>query len=53
MVQTSDGGWAEKHGPSGSSVYHNSGNPSTISWDCGSIKGYYNSNIIYFAISNK
>ena len=52
MVQTSSGNWAEKHGPGGGSVYHSSGNPSTISWDCGDIRGYYTSEIKYFAITN-
>ena len=52
MVQTSTGNWAEKHGAGGSSVYHSNGNPSTISWDLGNIKGYYTSEIIYFAITN-
>ena len=51
MVQTSTGNWAEKHGPGGATVFHESGNPSTISWDCGSTKGYYTSEIQYFAIT--
>lgn len=52
MVQTSSGNWAEKHGPGGATVYHTSGNPTTISWDYGNITGYYTSGIRYFAITN-
>ena len=51
MVQTSSGQWAEKHGPSGATVLHESGTPDTISWDCGSYTGFYTSRIIYFAIT--
>ena len=52
MVQTSDGSWAEKHGAGGATIYHNGGNPNTISWDLGNTKGYYDSGIIYLAITN-
>jgi RHS repeat-associated protein len=52
MVQTSDGNWAEKHGAGGATIYHNGGNPNTISWDLGNTKGYYDSAIIYLAITN-
>ena len=52
MVQTSSGAWAEKHGPGGDSILHAAGEtPDTISWDCGTQIGYYDSKIIYFAIS--
>ena len=52
MVQTSSGAWAEKHGPGGDSILHAVGEtPDTISWDCGTQIGYYDSKIIYFAIS--
>jgi len=51
MVQTDTGGWAEKHGPGGSTVYHSSGNPTTLSWDCDPYVGFYNSDIVYFAIT--
>ena len=51
MVQTSTGKWAEKHGPGGATVLHQEGNPNTISWDLDNIKGYYDSKIIYFAIT--
>mgnify|MGYP003557196372 CR=1 FL=1 len=51
MVQTSDGNWAEKHGPGGATVYHHTGTPDTISWDLGTTRGYYTSNIIYFAVT--
>ena len=52
MVQTSDGGWSEKHGPGGATDHHDNVNPDTISWDLGSYHGYYDSNIIYFAFSD-
>lgn len=52
MVQTSTGKWAEKHGPGGATVYHDSGNPSTISWDANGITGFYSSEIFYYAITN-
>ncbi len=53
MVQTSDGGWAEKHGPGGATVYHAFGNPETISWDLPpEFTGFYNSRTIYLAVSN-
>ena len=52
MVQTSSGKWAEKHGPGGSTVLHNKGNPNTISWDLpGFMNGFYNSEIVYLAVS--
>ena len=51
MVQTSSGNWAEKRGRSGATVCHPSGNPSTISWDKGEIKGYYTGTIVYFAVT--
>jgi hypothetical protein len=51
MVQTSTGGWADKHGPGGCTIYYENGNPSTISWNHGTKIGYYDSEIIYFAIT--
>lgn len=51
MVQTSDGRWAEKHGPGGESIQHKTGNPDTLSWDFGSLIGFYNSPIIYLAVT--
>ena len=53
MKQNNDGTWAEKHGIRGNSIKHNKGkNPNNISWDLGDHKNYYNSNIIYMAITN-
>ena len=52
MVQTNTGKWAEKHGPGGATVYHEYGNPATLSWDCGDEKGYYEGKIIYLAITD-
>ena len=53
MVQTSTGQWAEKHGPGGDSILHDLGQtPDTISWDLNDQIGYYDSKIVYFAISN-
>ena len=53
MVQTATGAWAEKHGPGGDALVHEIGEtPETISWDRGNRIGYYDSEIIYFAISN-
>ena len=52
MVQTSSGGWAEKHGPGGPTVYHHYGTPETLSWDYGDIKGFYDSKIVYFAFTD-
>ena len=50
MVQTDSGRWAEKHGSMGASVLHNIGEtPDTISWDLYTA-GYYDSDIIYYAI---
>ena len=40
MLQTSSGKWAEKHGPGGNSILHESGNPSTLSWDLDFRIGY-------------
>ncbi len=53
MKQNNDGTWAEKHGIRGNSIKHKKGkNPDNISWDLGKYKNYYNSNIIYMAITN-
>lgn len=50
MVQTDSGRWAEKHGSMGASVLHDFGEtPDTISWDLYT-QGYYDSDIIYYAI---
>jgi hypothetical protein len=59
MVQTSTGRWAEKPG-SGTTILHELGEtPDTLSWDyiiergfaCDYKEGYYDSKIIYYAIS--
>jgi len=51
MVQTNTGQWAEKHGIGGTSILHKSGlTPNHISWDLGQSKGYYDSEIIYYAV---
>lgn len=49
MLQHSNGAWSEKHG-SYPSVYDGFINPSTFSWDLGSKKNYYDSEIKYMAI---
>ncbi len=50
MVQTDSGRWAEKHGSMGASVLHNIGEtPDTIAWTLDNT-GYYDSDIIYYAI---
>ena len=49
MLQTSNGGWCEKHG-SQPSIYDGYINPSTFRWDLGSLKGFYNSNTVYIAV---
>ena len=50
MVQTETGQWAEKHGSWYGSVLHGMDEtPDTISWDLDT-KGYYDSEIIYYAI---
>ena len=52
MVQNSDGTWSEKHGPGGTSISHcGGGTPDTIPWTLGD-KPYYDSKIIYIAITN-
>lgn len=52
MVQHNDGRWSEKHGTRGNSILHASGkNPNNISWDLGNLINYYNSKIIYLAIT--
>ena len=52
MLQHSDGRWSEKHGTGGNSILHTKGkNPDKISWDLGPIKKYYDSRIIYLAIT--
>lgn len=48
MVQTSSGGWAEKHGQQ-PSIYDGNINPSTFSWNLGSYKNFYNSPTVYIA----
>lgn len=49
MLQTSNGGWCEKHG-SQPSIYDVYINPSTFRWDLGSLKGFYNSKTVYIAV---
>lgn len=51
MVQNSDGTWAEKHGSQPSQNLYNV-NPSTISWNLGTITGFYNSATVYLAVNN-
>ena len=52
MVQHCDGRWSEKHGITGDSILHAFGkNPNNISWNLGNLKNYYNSNVIYLAIT--
>lgn len=54
MVQTNTGQWAEKHGTGGSSILHKSGlTPDQLSWDLGPASGYYDSEIIYFAVDRR
>jgi len=56
MVQNSDGAWSEKHGiggNDGSSIRHEPGvNPNNMTWDLENIIGYYDSKIIYIAITD-
>jgi hypothetical protein len=49
MVQTSTGGWAEKHGQQ-PSINDGAINPSTFSWDLGSYKNFYTSATVYLAV---
>ena len=52
MVQTSDGRWAEKHGTGGNSILHDFGeNPANLSWDWANLSEYYDSKIIYLAVT--
>ena len=52
MVQTSDGRWAEKHGTGGNSILHDFGeNPANLSWDLANLSEYYDSKIIYLAVT--
>jgi len=52
MVQTNTGQWAEKHGTGGDAILWDLGmTPDTIPWTDGE-KEYYDSEIIYFAISH-
>ena len=52
MVQTNTGGWAEKHGTGGDAILYDSElTPDTIPWTLGGYN-YYDSEIIYFAISH-
>lgn len=54
MVQTSTGQWAEKHGRAGSSLCHEAGmTPATISWDLEDQTGYYDSEIVYIAVTRR
>ena len=51
MVQTDSGQWAEKHGIGGDSILHEEGlTPDSIPWTIGD-NPYYDSEIIYLAIS--
>ena len=51
MVQLSTGEWAEKHGQTGKVSKHNLGEtPDTLPWTLNG-REYYDSKIIYFAIS--
>ena len=54
MVQTYDGRWAEKKGIEFDSMLHDYGwNPENLQWTyyCGNETRYYNSEIIYIAIT--
>ena len=51
MAQNSDGTWSEKHGANDASISHSSGNPNTLPWTLNG-EPYYDSNIIYLAITN-
>ena len=52
MYQTSSGAWAEKHGIGGNSIIHYvRENPDTLSWDLDNLKGYYDSDIVYIAVT--
>ena len=53
MVETNSGRWAEKPSYSGDSILHPIGHtPETINWKRGSKYNYYDSPIIYYAITN-
>ena len=49
MVQTSDGGWAERTGHQSATRYYEIKNPKDADW----VGGFYNDEIIYIAISWK
>ncbi len=52
MIQTSTGRWAEKSGPSTASVLYAEGiTPENAPWSAFGQNGYYDSPIVYFAIS--
>ncbi|MDL2205638.1 hypothetical protein LJC33_01860 [Eubacteriales bacterium OttesenSCG-928-N13] len=52
MVQTNMGTWAEKHGAGGDTVLHGEGeNPDTIAWTLSGPEQYYDSDIVYFALT--
>ena len=51
MVQTDSGGWAEKQGSRGATRFYSTKNPAKISWDSDGMEGYYDSEIIYLAIT--
>ena len=53
MKQNSDGTWSEKHGIGGNSIHHNKGeNPENIPWKLDNNNNYYDSDIIYMAITD-
>ena len=53
MVQLKDGTWAENHGCSGLPIQHKKGeNPENLHWIRGLDHYFYNSEIMYFAITN-
>ena len=51
MIQTSSGGWAEKRGSNGATREYTSKNPAKISWDLDGMEGFYDSTIIYLAVT--
>ena len=51
MIQTSSGGWAEKRGSNGATREYTSRNPAKISWDLDGMEGFYDSTIIYLAVT--
>lgn len=53
MMQNSDGTWSEKHGDSSDSIKHDIGmNPNNILWTLNGRTQYYDSEIIYLAITD-